>query len=60
MIESNFQKRLEELNNMAEKIKDPNTSLEDSIKCYEEGIEHYKICIEILEKAKQKIEVYGR
>ena len=42
-------KRLEEL---SEKIRDEETSLDEAIKCYEE-------CSEILNNAKQKIETFS-
>ena len=36
------------------------TSLEDAIKCYEEGLKCYNECNEILKNAKQNIEVIRR
>ncbi|MDD7215209.1 MAG: exodeoxyribonuclease VII small subunit [Anaerovoracaceae bacterium] len=49
-------KRLEEL---SEKIRDEETSLDEAIKCYEEGMQCYKECSEILNNAKQKIETFS-
>lgn len=60
MIELNFEESLKKLENMANKIRQEDTSLEDAIKCYEEGIECYKICNEILNNTKQSIEVIKR
>ena len=45
---------------MSEKIKAEDTTLEEAIKCYEEGIECYRRCSEILKNAQQKIEIYGQ
>ncbi len=56
----NFEDSLKKLENMADKIRREDTSLEEAIKCYEEGIECYKKCNEILNKAKQNIEVIKR
>ena len=50
-------KRLEEL---SEKIRDEETSLDEAIKCYEEGMQCYKECSEILNNAKQKIETFSK
>lgn len=52
-----FEESLEKLRNAAEKIKGEDTSLEDSIKCYEEGMKYYNECNEILKNAEQKIEL---
>ncbi len=47
------------LEQMSEKIRDERTSLDEAVKCYEEGIKCYKACEEILSSAKQKIEIYS-
>ena len=52
-----FEESLEKLRNVAEKIKSEDTTLEDSIKCYEEGMKYYNECNEILKNAEQKIEI---
>lgn len=44
---------------MSEKIRNENTSLEEAIACYEEGIKCYKTCNNILNEAKQKIMIYN-
>ena len=46
-----FEESLEKLRNVAEKIKSEDTTLEDSIKCYEEGMKYYNECNEILKNA---------
>lgn len=50
-----FEESLEKLRKAAEKIKSEDTTLEDSIKCYEEGMKYYNECNEILRNAEQKI-----
>lgn len=58
MNKGNFEQALDQLREMSEKIKDQDTDLESAIKCYDEGMKYYKICDEILETAKQKIETF--
>ena len=53
-----FEESMKKLAAMSEKIRDEKTSLDEAIKCYEEGIKCYKACEEILNNAKQKIELY--
>ena len=52
----NFEQALAELQKSAEEIKSPKLNLEDSIRCYEEGLKYYRICSNILSKTEQKIE----
>lgn len=52
-----FENSMKKLEEMSEKIRDNETTLDDAIKCYEEGIKAYKECSDILENTKQKIEV---
>jgi len=56
--EKNFEQSLEKLREMADKIKSPETSLEESIRCYEEGMKYYEKCSTMLTDAKQKIETF--
>jgi exodeoxyribonuclease VII small subunit len=56
--EKSFEQSLEKLREMADKIKSPDTNLEESIKCYEEGMKYYEKCSAILTDAKQKIETF--
>ncbi len=58
MNQGNFEKALDKLKEMSDKIKSQDTSLEEAINCYEEGMQYYKICSDILENAKQKIETF--
>ncbi len=54
--DKSFEKSLEKLREMADRIKSPDMGLEESIKCYEEGMKYYKECHEILENTRQTIE----
>ncbi len=54
-----FEESMKKLEQMSEKIRDERTSLDEAVKCYEEGIKCYKACEEILSSAKQKIEIYS-
>ena len=49
---------MEALKSLTEKIKAQDTSLEESLRCYEEGMKYYEICDRILSDAKQKIETF--
>ncbi|MGF6375552.1 exodeoxyribonuclease VII small subunit [Clostridiales Family XIII bacterium PM5-7] len=60
MSKGNFEKALAQLQVLSEKIKSQDTNLEDAITCYEEGMNYYHICDELLETAKQKIETFER
>lgn len=50
-----FEKSLAELESIAAKLESGETTLEESIKLYEDGVRLSKNCTEILEKAKQKV-----
>ena len=56
----NFEEYMIKLEELAELIRDEETSLDESIKCYEEGMKYYEVCCEILSKAQQTIEVYDK
>lgn len=58
MNKDNFEQALSELAKRSDLIKSQDTDLAAAIKCYEEGMEYYRICNEILENAKQKIELF--
>lgn len=60
IIKLNFEESLKKLEEMTDKIRRDDTSLEDAIKCYEEGLKCYNECNEILKTAKQNIEVIRR
>ena len=53
-----FEEAMNKLEEMAGKIRQEDITLEEAIKCYEEGLRCYDICGDILKNAKQKIEVF--
>ena len=55
-----FEESLDTLEAITESLKDGNIPLKDMLKLYEEGIKYYKICYDILNSAKQQIEVYDK
>lgn len=55
---TSFEEELKELEKCAERLRDEEVPLEEAIKNFEAGINHYKKCNEILTEAKQKIETY--
>ena len=52
-----FEEALKQLESSADQLKKDGVTLEDAMKSYEEGIKYYKQCSEILNDAKQKIEI---
>jgi len=52
-----FEEALKQLESSADKLKKDGITLEETMKSYEEGIKYYKQCSEILNSAKQKIEI---
>ena len=60
MNQKKFEEALSGLTEMSEKIKAGSTTLEEAVACYEEGMKYYSICSDILENAKQKIEMCER
>lgn len=55
-----FEEALKKLELISDKLKDGQISLEESLKLYEEGIEYYKMCSDILNDANQKILIYNK
>ena len=55
-----FEDAMKKLEEMSEKIRQEDTSLDDAVQYYEEGIACYNECNEILENAKQKIEIFSK
>lgn len=53
----NFEEALEKLNSIKEKLDNPNITLDDSLKLYEESVEYTKICLEKLKSTEGKISV---
>lgn len=54
-----FEEAYEKLRAAGEKLDSGEVTLEEAIKNYEEGIKYYKICKQILDDAKQKIESFN-
>ena len=53
-----FEEALEKLEQSAEILRNGEAGLEESVEIYNKSIEYYKLCTEILENAKQKIEMF--
>ena len=54
-----FEEAYEKLRATGEKLDSGEVTLEEAIKNYEDGIKYYKICKQILDDAKQKIESFN-
>ena len=53
-----FEEALDGLEKAADLLKKEDTTLEDAIRQYEEGVKFYERCSEILDSAKQKIRIF--
>lgn len=58
--ELSFEASLAELGKIVEQLKQPDTTLETAIKSYEDAITYYNQCFQLLNDAKQKIEVFEK
>lgn len=58
MADKTFTEALADLQNAASKIGMQATTLEDSLKLFEQGMKEAEFCKDILDKADQKITVY--
>ena len=58
MSDKTFTEALNNLQNAATDISKQATTLEDSLKLFDEGMKEAEYCKEILDKAAQKIEIY--
>lgn len=56
--ELSFEEALEKLEESAELLRSGDVSLEKSVTIYNQSIEYYKQCLDILNNAKQKIEMF--
>lgn len=56
----NFEETLKKLEEAAQKLKLDDIPLEEAMKSYEEGIKYYRECVDILDKAEQKIETLAK
>ncbi len=55
-----FEKALKGLENSVEALKSENTTLEEALIQFEEGMQYYEKCKEHLTNANRKIQVYDR
>jgi exodeoxyribonuclease VII small subunit len=58
MAEKSFTEALKDLQNAAAKIGSQATTLEDSLRLFDEGMKEAEYCRKILEGAEQKIQLY--
>jgi exodeoxyribonuclease VII small subunit len=58
MADKTFTQALNDLQNAASEIGRQATTLEDSLKLFEQGMKEAEFCKEILDKAEQKILLY--
>jgi exodeoxyribonuclease VII small subunit len=58
MADKTFTQALNDLQNAASEIGRQATTLEDSLRLFEQGMKEAEFCKEILDKADQKITVY--
>ncbi len=56
---ASFESSMKKLKEYADKMTDPGISLEDAVKCYENGIREYQKCKEILDETRQKVITIG-
>ncbi|KGF08981.1 hypothetical protein HMPREF1635_05555 [Clostridiales bacterium S5-A14a] len=56
MDKKSFEDNLANLTEMSEKIRAGNLSLEEGLKCYKDGMQSYKACMNMLEETKLEIE----
>jgi len=55
--ELNFEKSLQELESLVEKMESGELSLEDSLKCFERGVVLTRNCQKALQEAEQKVQI---
>ena len=56
----NFEESLKGLEKSAQDLKKEGNTLDEALKADEEGMKYYEQCSEILNEAKQKIQIYKR
>ncbi len=52
-----FEKTLQELESLVDKMEDGNLSLEESLKCFERGVALTRSCQKALSEAEQKVQI---
>ena len=55
-----FEESLDELEEITSKLKNGETSLDETLKLYEAGIACYKACKTMIQSAQEKIKVYDK
>ena len=60
MADKTFTEALNDLQNAASKIGMQATTLEESLRLFEQGMKEAEFCKEILDKADQKISIYEK
>jgi exodeoxyribonuclease VII small subunit len=58
--ELTFEEALSLLEHSAEALKSDDTTLEEAMNQYEQGMQYYNRCVALLSEAKKKIEIYDR
>jgi exodeoxyribonuclease VII small subunit len=53
----NFETTFNELETIIEKMETGQLSLEDSLKCFEEGVKLSRVCQKVLKEAEQKVQI---
>ncbi|MFA7095112.1 MAG: exodeoxyribonuclease VII small subunit [Gammaproteobacteria bacterium] len=53
----NFEQALKELEDLVERMERGDLSLEESLKCFERGVELTRICQQALKEAEQKVQL---
>ncbi len=53
-----FEKAVKKLEDISEQIRSGELSIEESVKLYQESVKYFNMCNDILNNAKQKIEIY--
>lgn len=53
-----FEEAVVKLEEAGEKVRSADTSLEESIDSFEEGMRCYQLCMDMLHTAEQKIEIF--
>ncbi len=57
MAKKKFEKALQDLENIVEKLEDPDLPLDDALSLFEQGIKLSRTCSERLEEAEKKVEI---
>ncbi len=55
-----FEEALLMLERSAAALKGEESTLEDALKHYEEGMQHYNRCVSLLSEAKKKVEIFDK